>query len=131
MLTIAQVFSLADTITPQCRALILLAVFTGLRWGELAALRRCDIDLDGQIVRVMRQLSEMRGNAPAFVAPKSDAGRRAVVIPAVITPDLTWHLAQFTAPGDDALVFTSRNSAPLRHTNFRRRHWLPACAKPG
>ena len=131
VLTIAQVFSLADAITPQYRALILLAVFTGLRWGELAALRRCDIDLDGQIVRVMRQLSEVRGSAPAFVAPKSEAGRRAVVIPAVVTPDLTWHLARFTAPGDDALVFTSRNGAPLRHTNFRRRHWLPALRQAG
>ena len=131
VLTIAQVFSLADAITPQYRALILLAVFTGLRWGELAALRRCDIDLDGQIVRVMRQLSEVRGSAPAFVAPKSEAGRRAVVIPAVVTPDLTWHLARFTAPGDDALVFTSRNGAPLRHTNFRRRHWLPALREAG
>jgi hypothetical protein len=62
---------------------------------------------------------------------KSDAGRRAVVIPAVITPDLTWHLARFTAPSDDALVFTSRNGAPLRHTNFRRRHWLPALRQTG
>ena len=131
VLTIAQVFSLAEAITPQYRALILLAVFTGLRWGELAALRRCDIDLDGQLVRVMRQLSEVRGRAPAFVAPKSDAGRRAVVIPGVITPDLRWHLARFTASGDSALVFTSRNGAPLRHTNFRRRHWLPALCQTG
>jgi integrase len=69
VLTIAQVFSLADTITPRYRGLVLLAVFTGLRWGELAALRRCDIDLDGQVVRVMRQLSEVRGRAPAFAAP--------------------------------------------------------------
>ena len=30
------------------RALVIVAAFSGLRWGELAALRRCDVDLDGR-----------------------------------------------------------------------------------
>ncbi len=45
VLTIRQVFALAAAIEPRYRALVLLAVFASLRWGELAALRRGHIDL--------------------------------------------------------------------------------------
>lgn len=34
------------------RALVLLAAFAGLRWGEVTALRRCDLDLTAGTVRV-------------------------------------------------------------------------------
>ena len=44
VLTIAQVFALADAFTDRrYRLLILLAVFCSLRWGELAALARSSI----------------------------------------------------------------------------------------
>ena len=39
MLTVAQVYALADAVGLRYRALILLAAFTSLRWAELAALR--------------------------------------------------------------------------------------------
>jgi integrase len=32
-------------------ALIIVAAFSGLRWGELAALRRCDVDLAAGTVK--------------------------------------------------------------------------------
>jgi integrase len=81
VLTIAQVYALADATRLRYRALVLLACFCGLRWGELAALRRCDIDTDAGTVRVSRQLTEVAGQPPLFGPPKSDAGRRTVVIP--------------------------------------------------
>src|ERR1700733_7779827 len=56
VLTIAQVFVLADVIDVRYQALVLLAAFTSLRWGELAALTRSDIDLTAGTVRVSRQL---------------------------------------------------------------------------
>ncbi len=46
-------------------------------------------------------------------------------------PDLTAHLAQFTASEADALVFTSPTGAPLRHGNFRRRAWAKAVEAAG
>ena len=33
-------------------ALVLLATFASLRWGEATALRRCDLDLNARTVRV-------------------------------------------------------------------------------
>jgi Phage integrase, N-terminal SAM-like domain len=50
VLTVAEVYALADAVGPRYRALVLLACFCGLRWGELAALRRCDIDTAAAIV---------------------------------------------------------------------------------
>jgi integrase len=69
ILTVAQVFELADKMADRrSRALILLATFAGLRWGEVIALRRSDIDIEARTVRVL---------AP----PKSRAGKHPVSIP--------------------------------------------------
>jgi integrase len=54
-----------------------------------------------------------------------------VAIPEIVVKDIAWHLTCFTAPGDDALVFTSPAGGPLRHNNFRRRFWLPALSQAG
>jgi integrase len=77
----ARGYALAAATDERYRALVLLAVFGSLRWGELAALRRSDIDFQARTVRVSRQLSEQRGGGFAFGPPKSDAGRRTVAIP--------------------------------------------------
>ena len=112
-------------------ALVLLTVFGSLRWGELAALRRSDIDVQARTVRISRQLSEQRGGGFTFGPPKSDAGYRTVAIPAVITPDLASHIVTFAAPGDDGLVFTNSEGKPLRRSNFCRRVWHPALRAAG
>ena len=131
VLTLRQVIVLADAIEPRYRSLILLAVFGSLRWGELAALRRCDLNLASGTVRIERSLSELPGGGYLFGPPKSDAGHRIVAIPRAVRPELKRHLSEFAAPGADALVFTSPTGAPLRHGNFRRRSWLPALARTG
>src|SRR4249920_1406444 len=52
VLTARQVFDLAAAIDPRYQALVLLAVFGSLRRSELAALRRCDVDLTAQTIQV-------------------------------------------------------------------------------
>lgn len=131
MLTIRQVARLADAIDPRYRTLILLAVYGSLRWGELAGLQRGDFDLDKSTVRIERSLTEMPGGGYSYGPPKSAAGRRIVVLPDIIKPDLLRHLSSFTAPQNDALVFTSPSGAPLRNSNFRQWSWLPALSKAG
>jgi integrase len=130
-LTIAQVYALADAIDQRYRAFVLLATFGSLRWGELAALRRADIDLAACTVRVGRQLTETIAGGPGFGPPKSDAGLRLVSFPDVIAADLRWHLQCFAQDGDDGLVFTSPAGSPLRHSNFYRRVWMKAVADAG
>ena len=69
--------------------------------------------------------------AALFGPPKSEAGVRIVAIPELITPDLAAHIMTHARPGNDGLIFTSPGGGPLRHTNFRRRFWVPALAAAG
>lgn len=128
VLSVAQVYALADAITPRYRALVLLATFASLRWAELAALRVRDIDIDACTVRITRQISHPRGGGHSFGSPKSKAGRRVVAFPDLILPDLRRHLDGLAA---DDLAFTSPEGSPLRHSNFYRRAWTPALAAVG
>jgi integrase len=131
VVTIGQVYALADAIGPRYRALVLLACFCGLRWGELAGLQRADIDCDRRTVRIARQLCEVAGRQPFLAPPKSDAGKRTVSMPSLIVADISSHLDTFTQPETDALVFTSPHGMPLRHANFRRRVWRSALVATG
>jgi integrase len=49
VLTVAQVYTVAQEIGPRYGALILLATFASLRWAELAALTKADIDRSGRL----------------------------------------------------------------------------------
>ena len=129
VLTVADVFALAAAIGPRYRAFVLLATFASLRWAELAALRPQDIDLDACTVRVTRQINYPPGGGHFFGPPKSRAGRRVVPFPDLIAPDLASHLGQLGQAA--ALVFTSPDGQPLRHSNFYRRAWMPALAAVG
>ena len=129
MLTVRQVYELSEAIEPRYRALVLLAAFTSLRWGELCALRQRDIDPETRTIRVERTLTELQGGGLAFGPPKSDAGQRAVVFPELIANVVRWHLSCFALDGEDGAVFTGPAGALLRRGNFRRRVWLPALRK--
>jgi len=69
---------------------ILLAVTTGLRRGEVLALRWKDINLDSGILTVNQTLEQTRGGVRAK-APKTKSSRRSVTIPDVAMGDLREH----------------------------------------
>lgn len=131
VLTLRQALTLAESTESRYQALILLAVFCSLRWGELTALRRCDLDLGNRTVRVERSLSELPGGGVLFGPPKTESGRRVVAIPRAIVPAITDHLDDYVPVTGDALIFTSQAGTPLRHGNFRRQFWLPALTRTG
>jgi integrase len=108
---------------------VLLATFGGLRWGELAALRRCNLDLDARTVRVDASVSEMKTGELITGRPKSDAGVRVVALPEIVIGDLAWHLQRFSEAGPDGLVFVGEHGAQLRRSNFTK-IWARAVAKP-
>ena len=124
--TAEEVASLAQAAGARWQALILLAAYSGLRWGELAGLRRCDVNALHRTVRVERQLAEVNGHL-SFQAPKTNAGVRTITVPQFIIEFLVDHLARWSVPGPDGLVFVMPEGTPLRRENFRKRVWLPAC----
>jgi integrase len=61
--------------------IVLIAAATGMRLGEILALRWTDLDLKAGTVSVNQSLEETKAGLKAK-APKSDRGRRLVPIPA-------------------------------------------------
>ncbi|MDX6432373.1 MAG: hypothetical protein QOE54_4739 [Streptosporangiaceae bacterium] len=102
------------------RALVLLTAFASLRWGEVTALRRCDIDTEAGTVRVQGAYVELSNGQMILGLPKSRAGLRTVSIPAKVLPDVISHLAKHTAPASDALVFTGLRGGPLRRSGWNK-----------
>ncbi|TMR17386.1 hypothetical protein ETD85_54375 [Nonomuraea zeae] len=128
----AKVFELADLMPVRLRALVLLATFASLRWGEVAALRRMDLDLAARTVSVRQQHVELDTGELLVGPPKFRAGVRTVAIPEAIIPALRDHLDQFTDPEPDALIFTGSRGGILRRSNFRRAaKWDKSTSKIG
>jgi integrase len=128
--TVEEVAAIVDRMPPHYRALVLVAAFGGLRWSELAGLRRKRIDLEAGTVTVAEQLVEVNG-AFSVGPPKSAAGRRTVTLPAVVVAALAEHLANYTQESPDAFVFLSSQGKHLRRSNFNRRVWQPATCAAG
>ncbi|MEX5713776.1 tyrosine-type recombinase/integrase [Parafrankia sp. FMc6] len=119
VLTILQVYALAEKLGERYRALILLTTFASLRWGEVTALHRRDLDAENGTVRIRHALVEIRGQGPTLGPPKSRAGARTIAVPTAILPDLRAHLKDYVPDQPDAFVFTGPKGAVLRRGNFR------------
>jgi integrase len=102
------------------RALVLAAAFTGLRWGELIALRRCDVDLRVGVLHVRRRLAQLSTGGMQAGPPKSEAGVRTVALPTFLAAELRTHVAEYAADGPDGLIFRGEKGAMLRRGNFGR-----------
>jgi integrase len=73
----------------------ILGLATGMRRGELVALRWKDVDLDGGKIRIEQSLEQTNAGL-RFKSPKTKASRRAVTIPPCIVSELRahWHQQQ-------------------------------------
>lgn len=110
-----------------------LAYLTGLRRGELAALRWSDIDFNRATLRVARSLEQTRAGL-RFKSPKTAHGRRIVALPpSGVTLlrklkkdrlELRAQLGQGRLP-DDALVFCRLDGSP-RSPDIIGRDWRDA-----
>jgi integrase len=111
--TVAEARLLADAIDTHLRCLVLLAAFVGLRKSELLGLRRRDIDLERRTITIAQQRQVDRRGRDLVGAPKTDAGRRTVAIPASLTDELALHLDRYAQRGDDGYVFTGQKGGAL------------------
>ena len=93
------------------RLMVLLASWCAMRFGELAELRRSDIDVTNGIIRVRRGVTRVGGQA-IVGTPKSLAGIRDIVIPPHLLPIVTAHLVRYT-PARDGLLFPAQNGGHL------------------
>jgi integrase len=130
--TLAQVAIIAEAMPERYRFLVHAATWSGLRYGELAALRRGDVAIEGDwcgcldkrcigfhhgegepcscpsegkmTFNVARAVHRIGGRW-VVTSPKSEAGTRVVHLPPHLALSLCDHLARFVPERDDALVF--------------------------
>jgi integrase len=96
----------------QDRAIYLTAAFTGLRMGELLALRWRDVDFTGSTIRV-----RARWAAGQLTTPKSGKVRAVPLATALATLGHRRHWV-----GDDDLVFAGEAGGHLDGSALRRRY---------
>ncbi|MDB5288744.1 MAG: hypothetical protein JWR05_3693 [Mucilaginibacter sp.] len=95
--------------------LIYVLAYTGLRWGEVAALQVADVDLMRRRLHVNRAMAEVHGRA--VVGTPKDHEIRSVPVPPFLVDEIAAQVAGRVA---DALVFPAPQGGFLRNGNFRR-----------
>jgi integrase len=121
---------LLPEIPDRYRALVALSAGTGLRWGECLGLRWDAVDLDDDVLTVLRVATEVNGLVLIKPYPKSRAGRREVPLPGFVVEALRGHQTRYpTRAGDE--IFANEAGGPLRRSMFRSRVWRPALVRAG
>ncbi|MFJ2708004.1 tyrosine-type recombinase/integrase [Streptomyces sp. NPDC087428] len=119
--TVAQVDALADALGARWRLMVYLGAYGPMRPEEQAELRRKDVDLDGMTIRVRMAAPELTTGRRAPGDTKSDAGKRVVVLPALLRTDLRRHLDWYAEKGPDGLLFVGEKGKPFRRSTFGRK----------
>lgn len=115
---------LLEALPEPSRSLAWLLVLTGLRVGELLALRWRDIDLALGCLRVRQTVYEGR-----FDDPKTRRSKRTVPLGAKGIEVLSAFEPQCIDP--EALVFATRRGTPFSRRNLLNRQLAPTCEKLG
>jgi integrase len=105
---------------------ITFLAYTGLRFGESAALRVARLDLLRRRIEVAESVTAVNGKL-VWGTPKGHT-RRWVSVPAFVAEQLAVHVAGKSA---DDLVFESPQGGVLRASNFRRDVFEPAARAAG
>jgi integrase len=139
IITPAEFERLLAQIPDRYRVLVLTAIETGMRWGELAALRRRHLDLPARVVRIEETIVEVcRKDSPTgqrylIKAYPKDDEPRTVSISAQLADLLAARIRDLAlSPGD--LLFPSTRAGgttPMSRNTFRTRGWLPATRGAG
>jgi integrase len=121
-LTLEQIPVLADDIHPRYHCAIVTDAHTGLRAGELWALKVARVNLLRRTIDVRESVSDNKGRL--VTKPPKNGKPRTVTIPRSVADTLAEHID--TYPSRDGFVFTSPKGFQVRHRNFMDDHFYPA-----
>jgi len=117
--SLQELTALVAAMPERYKAMVLLAAWCGLRFGELAALTRADLDRSNGVVHVRRAVVRVDGQT-VLGTPKSAAGVRDVRIPPHLLPVLAAHVLAHAGPGRDGLLFSARTGGYLNPSALSR-----------
>ena len=98
------------------RAIWATALYAGLRYGELRALRWSSVDLAASSIRVAESWDAKEGS----IAPKTRTSRRSTPLPGLLRDYLMEHRMARGEPADDSLVF-GNDGVPFQAAVIYRR----------
>lgn len=117
---------LAEGIDGRYSALVLAGGYLGLRFGELAGLKRHRVRLLERKVDIVETVVEVSGR---LVVGPPKTGQRTVTIPRFLVDVVAEHMARH--PDPEGYVFPAPGGGPLRRTGFTRRYFTPAAVRAG
>ncbi len=132
VVTPAEIGALEEGMPPRFAAMVTLGAWCGLRFGEVAELRRHDLDLEAGTVTITRSVTRAAGGL-VVGPPKTKAGVRVVTIPPHVVPAIRAHLERHVAHGPNALLFplSPGGSQQLDHGSSFGNPWRRARADAG
>jgi integrase len=116
---------------------VVLALFAGMRRGEIVALRWRNVDLAGKVISVRESIEETKQHGPRFKATKTRSGLRDISLPDIVIETLMEHRRQqleqrlamgLGKPPADALVFPSLPDGGPQYPRNLSGEWKEACA---
>ncbi len=129
MPTTAEVLALIEAIPARYRLALVLAGLGGLRMGEILGLRVSDVDTLRSAVHIRQTAQEIPGLGRIIKDPKSDAGRRTVVLPKQAMDAIATHLDAFGCAKTGELM-TDPRGGPARRSRVSLA-WAEAKAAVG
>jgi integrase len=119
-------------------SLYILAIHTGMRQGEMLALRWQDVDLENAVVSVRRTLTRSGGRV-VFGEPKTNKSRRSIRLTSQAVEALRGHLERQLRDmeilgdryQDQGLVFATDTGGPINPSNLRQRSFASLLTRAG
>lgn len=108
-------------------AIVTLALFGGLRRGEVCALQWQDVDFDREVITIRHSLSRLDG----LKGPKTKAGRREVPLSTPIIKAMQALLSDGRKMASTEHVIVTRHGKPMMPTHVYGEYWAPLLKKAG
>lgn len=115
--TLEELAIIAQHMPERHRLMVLLASWCSLRFGELAALRRSDVDTKNGLIHVRQGVVRAEGQT-IVKNPKTTAGKRDVSIPPHLLQLVREHRLENADPSPNGLMFPNATGGHLAPSSF-------------
>lgn len=126
--TLEELATIVEAVPERYRLMVQLAAWCALRFGELAELRRTDVDTRRGVLHIRRGV--VRAEKRVVIKTTKSDHERTVTIPPHLLDDVRAHLLKHAASGADGLMFPGRNGEHMAPSALYR-VFYPARAKAG
>ena len=135
--TLEELDIIVDSILPKYKALVLMAAWGAMRFGEVTELRRGDIEIESDsegnvdliTARITRAVSQIPGQGFIVGVPKTKKSVRNVVMPPFINGEIMNHLDKFVGASENSLLFPASDGVTHMNQSTLAKSWYPARAK--